>query len=281
MPVAWNLEQISAALQKPVEDLTVIVLDRPRHAELIAEIRSAGARIRLISDGDVAAAIATARPDSGVDVLMGIGGCAEGVIAAAALKCMGGAIQGRLWPRHEEDRAAIQAAGLDPAQVLTTSQLCGGDEVFFAATGVSDGDLLKGVRFTASGATTNSMVMRHRSGTIREARAAARWPCAAWRPRPRRHRLTRRVRADHDAAPLDATASRSARAHGWRAASARARHRALKRQPFAACTYDAHTPQRPLCCDVNGASADSRTTLPAFLSRTGVAGGGAALNRNA
>ena len=176
----------------------VIVLDRPRHAELIAEIRSAGARIRLISDGDVAAAIATARPDSGVDVLMGVGGCAEGVIAAAALKCMGGAIQGLLWPRHEEDRAAIQAAGLDPAQVLTTSQLCGGEEVFFAATGVSDGDLLQGVRFTATGATTSSMVMRHRSGTIREARARtprhrsriSRVTCAQitthhrWTPRP-------------------------------------------------------------------------------------------------
>lgn len=209
MPVAWNLEQISAALQKPVEDLTVIVLDRPRHAELIAEIRSAGARIRLISDGDVAAAIATARPDSGVDVLMGIGGCAEGVIAAAALKCMGGAIQGRLWPRHEEDRAAIQAAGLDPAQVLTTSQLCGGDEVFFAATGVSDGDLLKGVRFTASGATTNSMVMRHRSGTIREARAAARWPCrcVASSPSPppshaARARRSRRSTAGRHGQPL-------------------------------------------------------------------------------
>ena len=170
MPVAWNLARISAALQKPIEDVTVIVLDRPRHTELIAEIRAAGARIRLISDGDVAAAIATARPDSGVDVLWGIGGCAEGVIAAAALKCMGGAIQGRLWPRHEEDRAAIQAAGLDPTHVLTTSQLCGGEEVFFAATGVSDGDLLRGVRFTATGATTTSMVMRHRSGTIREAR---------------------------------------------------------------------------------------------------------------
>ena len=150
------------------------MLDRPRHTELIAEIRAAGARIRLISDGDVAAAIATARPDSGVDVLWGIGGCAEGVIAAAALKCMGGAIQGRLWPRHEEDRAAILAAGLDPTQVLTTSQLCGGEEVFFAATGVSDGDLLRGVRFTATGATTTSMVMRHRSGTIREVRARPR-----------------------------------------------------------------------------------------------------------
>jgi fructose-1,6-bisphosphatase II len=105
----------------------VIVLDRPRHAELIQHIRAAGARIRLISDGDVAAAIAVARPDSGVDVLMGVGGCAEGVIAAAALKCMGGAIQGRLWPRHDEDRAAILAAGLDPEEVLTTSRLCGGE----------------------------------------------------------------------------------------------------------------------------------------------------------
>ena len=162
--------------------MQVIVLDRPRHTELIAEIRAAGARIRLISDGDVAAAIATARPDSGVDVLWGIGGCAEGVIAAAALKCVGGAIQGRLWPRHEEDRAAILAAGLDPTQVLTTSQLCGGEEVFFAATGVSDGDLLRGVRFTATGATTTSMVMRHRSGTIREARARPRRSAACASP---------------------------------------------------------------------------------------------------
>ncbi len=115
--MATNLRAISVALRKPVEDLTVIVLDRPRHAALIQQIRTAGARIRLLSDGDVAAAIAVAMPDSGVDVLMGVGGCAEGVIAAAALKCMGGEIQGRLWPRHEEDRAAILAAGLDPAEV--------------------------------------------------------------------------------------------------------------------------------------------------------------------
>lgn len=109
----------------------------------MAQIRAAGARIRMLSDGDVAAAVAAAAPGSGVDVLMGIGGCAEGVIAAAALRCMGGAIQGRVWPRHQEDRDAFAKAGLDPTAVLTTERLCGGTEVFFAATGVSDGDLLQ------------------------------------------------------------------------------------------------------------------------------------------
>ena len=123
-PVAVNLRAISAALGKPVEDLTVVMLDRPRHAQLLSDIRAAGARCRLLSDGDVAAAIAAARPDSGVDVLMGVGGCAEGVIAAAALKCMGGAIQGRLWPRHEEDRKAILAAGLDPEEVRFPAAPC-------------------------------------------------------------------------------------------------------------------------------------------------------------
>ncbi len=173
--VATNLHAISGALRKPVEDLTVIVLDRPRHAKLIEEIRAAGARIRLISDGDVAAAIATARPDSTVDVLMGVGGTPEGVIAAAALKCLGGSIQGRLWPRDEADRAAILAAGRDPSEVLTTNTLCGGEEVLFAATGVSDGELLRGVRFTSEGATTSSLVMRYKSGTVREIQTTHRW----------------------------------------------------------------------------------------------------------
>ena len=271
MPVAWNLARISEVLQKPVEDVTVraqeakmptrrstesrhalqvIVLDRPRHSELIAEIRSAGARIRLISDGDVAAAIATARPDSGVDVLWGIGGCAEGVIAAAALKCMGGAIQGRLWPRHEEDRAAILAAGLDPTQVLTTSQLCGGDEVFFAATGVSDGDLLRGVRFTATGATTTSMVMRHRSGTIREARARPlerkRVRGALPTPRPRRSPRT--------------TAGRRAQRPRRRARRDRRYCTCLRRraEPSAGGPLRVHMRQRSLSC--GGARPPNRNT---------------------
>jgi len=173
--VATNLHAIASALRKPIEDTTVVMLDRPRHAKLVSEVRAAGARIRLISDGDVAAAIATARPGSNVDVLMGIGGTPEGVIAAAALKCLGGSIQGRLWPRDEADRSAIIAAGFDPSTVLTTEMLCGGQEVLFAATGVSDGELLQGVRFTSEGATTSSLVMRYRSGTIREINTTHRW----------------------------------------------------------------------------------------------------------
>ena len=201
-PVETNLARIAAALGKPVDELAVVVLDRPRHEALIARIRAVGSRIHLISDGDVAAAIATARPNSKVDVLLGIGGTPEGVIAAAALRCLGGAIQGRLWPRHDADRAAFAAAGLDPTRVLTTEDLCSGDEarggprrrpprrgrdaapparlaqVFFAATGVSDGNLLDGVRFTAGGAVTNSIVMRFRSGTIRELHTEHRWRAA-------------------------------------------------------------------------------------------------------
>jgi fructose-1,6-bisphosphatase II len=173
--VATNLHAIASALRKPIEDTTVVMLDRPRHAQLVKEVRAAGARIRLISDGDVAAAIAVARPGSNVDVLMGVGGTPEGVIAAAALKCLGGSIQGRLWPRHDEDRAAFAAAGLDPTAVLTTDTLCAGQEVLFAATGVSDGELLQGVRFTPQGATTSSLVMRLKSGTIREIHTSHVW----------------------------------------------------------------------------------------------------------
>lgn len=173
--VAHNLEAIANCLGKPVSDVTVLILDRPRHAELIRQIREAGARIRMISDGDVGGAIETAKPGAPVDVLMGVGGTPEGVIAAAALKCMGGHIEGRLWPRNDEDRAAITAAGLDCETILGIEDLVKGDDVFFAATGVSDSDLVRGVRYTSGGATTSSIVMRARSGTVRYIESHHRW----------------------------------------------------------------------------------------------------------
>jgi fructose-1,6-bisphosphatase II len=164
-----NLHTLSDALGKPVRDLTAVILDRPRHTDLINEVRASGARIRLITDGDVAAAIATGRSDmSGADVLFGVGGTPEGVLAAAALKCMGGEIQGRLWPRDDAERQAASDAGYDLTAVLTTDDLVRGDNCFFAATGITDGDLLRGVRYLEYGATTESLVMRSRSGTIRK-----------------------------------------------------------------------------------------------------------------
>ena len=149
----------------------MVILDRPRHRELIEEVRASGARIRLIRDGDVYGAIATAWPESGVDVLMGIGGTPEGVVAAAALKCMGGEIQGRLWPRDEADRVSIKAAGFDPQHVLTTDDLVRSDNCFFAATGITDGPLLSGVTIDDRGIRTESLVMRSRSGTVRRIEA--------------------------------------------------------------------------------------------------------------
>jgi len=164
-----NLHALSNALGKPVRDLTAVILDRPRHEDLISEVRASGARIRLITDGDVAAAIATGRSDmSGADVLFGVGGTPEGVLAAAALKCMGGEIQGRLWTRDDAERRAANDAGYDLTAVLTTDDLVRGDNCFFAATGITDGDLLRGVRYLENGATTESLVMRSRSGTIRK-----------------------------------------------------------------------------------------------------------------
>jgi fructose-1,6-bisphosphatase II len=162
-----NLRWIAKAKREQVRDLTVVILDRPRHADLIEEVRVAGARIKLISDGDVFGAIATAWPDAGVDVLMGAGGTPEGVIAAAALKCMGGEIQGRIAPQDDDELAAVRAAGLDLGQVLTTDMLVQGDNCFFAATGITDGELLNGVRYVSGGARTQSLVMRSRSGTVR------------------------------------------------------------------------------------------------------------------
>ncbi len=166
--VEMNVRRVARALRKQPRDITVMVLDRPRHAELIAEIRQTGARILLITDGDVAGAIATALEDSGVDMLMGIGGSPEAVITAAALKCMGGDLQCKLMPRNEEERQAAIDAGQDLDKVLTIDDLVMGDNVFFAATGITTGALLRGVRYYGGGASTQSLVMRSRSGTIRK-----------------------------------------------------------------------------------------------------------------
>ena len=166
-PVSDNIRRVAKAKEVGIADVTVCVLDRPRHRDLIAEIRRTGARIRFISDGDVAGAISAARPNTGVDILVGIGGTPEGVIAAAALKCMGGEIQGKLWPQTDEERGRAVEAGLDLDQVLSTDDLVRGNNVFFCATGVTDGDLLRGVHYRAGGCTTQSIVMRSKSGTVR------------------------------------------------------------------------------------------------------------------
>jgi len=175
LPPGENVRNIAAAIGKPVSEVTCVVLDRPRHAQLIRDLRAAGARIHLISDGDVTGAIAAAWPESDVDVLFGIGGTPEGVIAAAALRCLGGEMQARLWAADDAEAALIEADGGDLHRVLSTHDLCGGDEVFFAATGVSDGDLLPGVRFTKYGAVSHSVVMRSKSRTVREIKTQHRW----------------------------------------------------------------------------------------------------------
>jgi fructose-1,6-bisphosphatase II len=154
-----------------VRDVTAVILNRPRHDDLIGEIRQAGARIRLIDHGDAPAAIATAWFDSGIDILFGIGGCAEGVISAAALKCIGGEFQGQLHARSDEERDAAIAAGYDLDKVLHADDLVRGDNCFFAATGITDGELLRGVHYDARGATTSSLVMRSKSGTVRRVEA--------------------------------------------------------------------------------------------------------------
>ncbi|GAB3590800.1 class II fructose-bisphosphatase [Angustibacter peucedani] len=164
---AENVRRVAAAKDETPEDVTVVILDRPRHAGLIEEVRATGARIRLISDGDVAGAIMAARPDTGVDLLLGIGGTPEGIISACAITCLGGTIQGRLWPKDDAERQRALDAGHDLDRVLHTGDLVSGDNVFFVATGITDGELLKGVRYRAGGATTHSLVMRSKSGTIR------------------------------------------------------------------------------------------------------------------
>jgi fructose-1,6-bisphosphatase II len=165
--VTQNLRWIAKSKQESVRDLTVVILDRPRHDDLIDEVRSSGARIRMITDGDVYGAIASAWPGAAIDVLIGIGGTPEGVIAAAALKSMGGEMQARLCPQSAEERSALVTSGYDLDRVLTQDDLVQGDNCFFAATGLTDGHLLRGVRFNARGAHTQSLVMRSRSGTVR------------------------------------------------------------------------------------------------------------------
>lgn len=166
-----NVQAVAQAKGRRVTDIRVVVLERDRHDALIGELREAGARVNLIRDGDVAPAIAAARPETGVDLLYGIGGTPEGVISAAALKCVGGGIQGKLWPRSGEERQALIDAGYDLDRVLTTDDLVGSDDVFVAATGVTTGALLRGVRYVTDGAITDSIVMRSRSGTVRRIEA--------------------------------------------------------------------------------------------------------------
>jgi fructose-1,6-bisphosphatase II len=167
LPVAENIRRVAKAKGSSVDDVTVVLLDRPRHDDLARQIRATGARIKFISDGDVAGAVEAARPDTGLDMLIGIGGTPEGIIAACAMKCMGGLIQGRLWPRNDEERHKALDAGHDLDQVLSTNDLVSGDDCFFVATGITDGELLRGVRYRSSIARTHSLVMRSRSGTIR------------------------------------------------------------------------------------------------------------------
>ncbi len=173
-PITENLKAIAKAKDKDVEDLTTVILDRPRHEALIAEIRKAGARIRLIPDGDVAGALMTAWPNSGVDVLFGIGGTPEGVLAACALRAMGGEIQGKLYARDEDELRRGNEAGYDFEKILTMSDLVSSEDVFFAATGITDGELLKGVRYFGEGAFTDSLVVRGLTGTVRQITATHR-----------------------------------------------------------------------------------------------------------
>jgi fructose-1,6-bisphosphatase II len=167
-PVAENIHQVAKAKGSTPEDVTVVLLDRPRHERIAHEIRETGARIKFITDGDVAGAIMAASAGTGVDLLLGVGGTPEGIIAACALKCMDGVIQGRLWPTDDEERQRAIDAGHDLDRVLYTDDLVSGDDCFFVATGITDGELMKGVRYRAGGASTHSLVMRSRSGTIRQ-----------------------------------------------------------------------------------------------------------------
>jgi len=166
-PPAANIAAVARAKHCNPHDVTVVILDRPRHSELISQVRETGARIRLITDGDVAGAIMAARDGSGVDLLLGIGGTPEGIIAACAIKCLGGVMLGKLAPKDEQERDRAVSAGHDLDRVLTTDDLVSSDDAFFAATGITDGELLDGVRYKSGGATTHTLVMRARSGTIR------------------------------------------------------------------------------------------------------------------
>ncbi|MEV3854353.1 class II fructose-bisphosphatase [Streptomyces sp. NPDC050095] len=167
-PVAVNVRRVAKAKRATPEDVTVVILDRPRHEGIIKEVREAGARIKLISDGDVAGSILAVQEDNGVDLLLGIGGTPEGIISACAIKCLGGVIQGKLWPKDDEERQRALDAGHDLDRVLSTDDLVSGENVFFVATGITDGELLPGVRYGSERAHTSSLVMRSKSGTIRQ-----------------------------------------------------------------------------------------------------------------
>lgn len=166
-PVSVNIRRVAKAKRSTPEDVTVVILDRPRHEGVIKEVRETGARIKLISDGDVAGSILALREGTGIDLLLGVGGTPEGIISACAVKCLGGTIQGKLWPKDDEERQRALDAGHDLDRVLTTEDLVTGENVFFVATGITDGELLRGVRYRSETATTDSIVMRSRSGTVR------------------------------------------------------------------------------------------------------------------
>ncbi|MEU6482258.1 class II fructose-bisphosphatase [Streptomyces sp. NPDC047017] len=166
-PVSVNIRRVAKAKRATPEDVTVVILDRPRHEGIIKEVRETGARIKLISDGDVAGSILALRDGTGIDLLLGIGGTPEGIISACAVKCLGGTIQGKLWPKDAEERQRALDAGHDLDRVLTTDDLVSGENVFFVATGITDGELLRGVRYRSESATTDSIVMRSKSGTVR------------------------------------------------------------------------------------------------------------------
>jgi fructose-1,6-bisphosphatase II len=166
-PVSHNIQAVAKAKGAAVEDVTVCILDRPRHEDLVAAVRAAGARIKFISDGDVAGAVMACTEGTGIDLLLGIGGTPEGIITACAVKCLGGTIQAKLWPQKKSEFINAAAAGLDLDQILSTNDLVRSDNVFFVATGITDGELLKGVRYKGGGASTESLVMRSKSGTIR------------------------------------------------------------------------------------------------------------------
>src|SRR3954470_13885574 len=170
-PIRANIKWVAKAKGESPEDVTVVILDRPRHGDLVKEVRATGARIKFISDGDVAGAVMAAREDTGVDLLLGIGGTPEGIIAACALKCIGGEMQGRLWPQDDNERRKALDAGLDLDAVLTIDDLVKGDNVFFVATGITDGELLRGVRYSGGTARTHSIVMRSKYDTVREMRS--------------------------------------------------------------------------------------------------------------
>ena len=174
-PVEWNIRQVARAKDIKPEEVTVCILDRDRNTEIVDQIRAVGSRIHFITDGDVAGAIAAAMTDSGVDILLGIGGSPEGVIAACAIKALEGDMQCRLWPRHDADRRLAEERGLDLEQVLGLDDLVRGDDVFFAATGVTSGDMLKGIEYWAGGARSESLVLRARSGTVRRIQTEHHW----------------------------------------------------------------------------------------------------------